>query len=81
MEMDMGLRGERFVEFLKRKLREKKGQIDGYKDTNFAAELSIEYTTLKRWLTSRSVDRIDIDNYFLIEEKYGKEFTDYLKHG
>lgn len=79
MELIMGVRGERFVEYLKLKLRERKSVIDGYKDTDFAAEIGVEYQTLKRWLRSRSVDRIDIDNYYILEARFGAEFTNYLK--
>jgi len=81
MELIMSVHGERFVEFLKAKLRERKGRIDGYKDTHFAVELGVEYTTLKRWLALKSVERIDIENYFSIEAVFKDEFTNFMKHG
>lgn len=79
MELVMGVRGERLAEFLRSKLRERKGSIDGYKDSHFAAELGVEYTTLKNWLSAKSIERIDIDNFFALEDKFGRELIDYLK--
>lgn len=77
----MGKRGKRFVSFLKLKLRQRKGEVDDYRDTDFARELGLEYSTLKRWLGEASVERVDIDNLFPILKKYGDEFIRYMEAG
>lgn len=83
MDLLMGIRGERFVRFLRAKLRERKGKIDGYNDTDFAKELHVEYETLKGWIRKgrKSVDRLDLENYFAVEDALGAEFTNYIRHG
>lgn len=79
MEIDMGSRGELFVQFLKAKLRERKGSIDGYNDADFARELGIEYETVKRWLRSKSVKRMDLDNLLAVEDLFKDEFARFIR--
>lgn len=79
MEIIMGKRGARFVGFLKLKLRERKGSIDGYNDADYARDLKIEYHTVKRWLSAKNVERIDIENYMAVEDVFGQEFRDYMR--
>lgn len=79
MDLIMGTRGKRFVAFLKLKLRQRKGEIDGYKDADLARELKVEYGTLKRWLKAGSVDRLDLDNYWSVADLFDPEFTAYMR--
>jgi hypothetical protein len=81
MEITMGITGERFVQFLRLKLRERKGRYDNYRDKDFARELGVEYDTLLRWLRSTSIERIDMDNLFAVKRLFGDEFLDYLEFG
>lgn len=79
MEIIMSERGKRFIKFLKMKLRERKGAVDGYDDADFAAEVGIEYKTMKRWLAAKDLKRIDIDNYWVVEEKYQGELKNFMR--
>lgn len=79
MVLIMGVRGARFVAFLKLKLRQRKGSIDGYNDADFARELKVEYPTFKRWLRKGSADRLDLDHYYAVEDLFGDEFKNYMR--
>lgn len=79
MELDMGVRGERFVQFLREQLLERKGKTFGYKDNDFADELGIPATTLSRWLNSSSIDRLDLDTILDLDDKFNGELIRYLK--
>jgi hypothetical protein len=79
MDIIMGSRGERFVQFLKQKRRERRGADDDFDDVQFAKELKVEYETLKRWLKVKSVGRIDLDNFLAVYRVYGQEFMDFLE--
>ncbi len=79
MEISMGIRGKRFVKFVRAKLRQRKGEIDGFKDIDFSRELGVEYDTLKRWLKATEVDRLDLDNLFVFVKKYPDEFIRFME--
>lgn len=79
MEIIMATRGRKFVEFLKEKRLQHRGKDGEFNDTKFAKDLGIPYPTLKRWLASSEVDRIDIENWLALDLVYGKELTDYLR--
>lgn len=78
----MGLKGERFVRFLKWKLRQRKGKIDGYDIADFAVELApIEYKTLASWVSpgTTSIGRTDLDNILPVFRLFKQEFLDFME--
>lgn len=79
----MGIRGERFVRYLRWELRQRKGKIDGYSDFDFSKDLKVEYETFKGWIRKGrvSVDRLDLDNYLAVEDALGQDFSRYMRHG
>ncbi|MCC6192108.1 MAG: hypothetical protein IT318_24015 [Anaerolineales bacterium] len=79
MIIEMGDKGRLFADFVRMKLRERKGRIDGYSDTDYAAELKVDYNTVKRWLKQKRISRIDLENYLAVEDVFGQELRDYLR--